>query len=167
MKLQRDWITPLTLGSFGLIAVTGVLMFFHLDTGLNKTAHEWLGWLLLAAVIAHAAVNWLAFKRHLTHTRGRVVVGVSALVLALTFITLPGAGSSEPPFAGPIKALAAAPVSALAAVAGVSPAQMVERLAGAGVQVASAQQSLAEAVGPDLRRQLGVLRKVLPAAAQP
>lgn len=36
----REWATPLTIGSFLLIAVTGVLMFFHLDSGLNKLAHE-------------------------------------------------------------------------------------------------------------------------------
>ena len=35
---QRPWITPLVMGSFALSAVTGVLMIFHLDTGLNKTA---------------------------------------------------------------------------------------------------------------------------------
>ncbi|EWS63204.1 hypothetical protein Y695_03563 [Hydrogenophaga sp. T4] len=41
---QRPWITPLVMGSFALSAVTGVLMFFHLDTGLNKAAHEcWAG----------------------------------------------------------------------------------------------------------------------------
>ena len=40
MKLQRDWATPLTIGAFGLLAVTGVLMFFHPDSGLNKAVHE-------------------------------------------------------------------------------------------------------------------------------
>ena len=50
MKLQRDWITPITMGAFGLLAVTGALMFFHLDRGLNETAHEWLSWVLLGGV---------------------------------------------------------------------------------------------------------------------
>lgn len=44
MTISRNWATPLTIGSFLLMAVTGLLMFFHLDTGLNKAAHEWLGW---------------------------------------------------------------------------------------------------------------------------
>ena len=55
MKLQRDWITPITMGAFGLLAVTGVLMFFHLDSGLNEAAHEWLSWVLLGGVALHAA----------------------------------------------------------------------------------------------------------------
>ena len=44
----RESATPLTIGSFLLIAITGVLMFFHLDSGLNKLAHEWLGWAMIA-----------------------------------------------------------------------------------------------------------------------
>jgi hypothetical protein len=35
MKLneQRPWITPLVIGTFLLMAVTGSPMFFHLDSG--------------------------------------------------------------------------------------------------------------------------------------
>ena len=43
MALQRQWTTPLVAGSFLLMGATGILMFFHWDTGLNKTVHEWLG----------------------------------------------------------------------------------------------------------------------------
>lgn len=57
MTVSREWATPLTMGAFGLLAVTGVLMFFHLDTGLNKQAHEWLGWVLLIGVSLHLAAN--------------------------------------------------------------------------------------------------------------
>lgn len=40
MKLQRDWITPITMGSFTLLAATGLLVFFRLDRGLDKSAHS-------------------------------------------------------------------------------------------------------------------------------
>ena len=50
MSIKREWATPITIGAFLLSAVTGVLLFFHLDSGLNKLAHEWLSWVLLAAV---------------------------------------------------------------------------------------------------------------------
>ena len=48
---QRPWITPVVIGAFTLSAVTGVLMFFHLDSGLNKTAHEWLSWAMVIGVV--------------------------------------------------------------------------------------------------------------------
>ena len=129
MKIQREWATPITIGAFGLLAVTGVLMFFHLDSGLNKTAHEWLGWVLLGGVAAHLAVNLPAFKRHLTAPRGRAVMAAFALVLGLSFVPLGGA-SDGPPFKAPIQSLAAAPVPVLAQVAGVSTEAMRQRLAG-------------------------------------
>ena len=64
MKVSREWATPLTIGLFILMAVTGILMFFHLDSRLNKLAHEWLGWLFVVGVVAHAAANWTGVKYH-------------------------------------------------------------------------------------------------------
>src|SRR3990167_4662407 len=89
---QRPWITPLVIGTFVLMAVTGSLMFFHLDTGLNKTAHEWLGWAMVAAVLLHLLLNMNAFKRYFTQTTGRWVMLASAAVLALSFVPLGDGG---------------------------------------------------------------------------
>ena len=102
---HRPWITPVVIGAFGLSAVTGVLMFFHLDSGLNKTAHEWLSWAMVIGVLLHLLLNLNAFKRYFTQTTARVVMGVFALVLALSFIPAGGA-KSEPGFAPPVRALA-------------------------------------------------------------
>jgi hypothetical protein len=66
----REWATPLTAGTFLLMAVTGVLIFFHLDSGLNKAAHEWLGWAMIVGVAAHIVANLPAFKRYLTSRVG-------------------------------------------------------------------------------------------------
>ena len=90
LATQRHWITPFVIGSFLLMAVTGVLMFFHLDSGLNKSAHEWLGWAMLAAVGLHLVNNMNAFKRYFSQTTGRVVMAVFAVVLAMSFVSLNG-----------------------------------------------------------------------------
>ena len=119
MKLQRDWVTPLTMGAFALLAVTGVLMFFHLDSGLNKVAHEWLSWVLVGGVALHVATNWLGVKRYLAGWKGRAVVVVFALLIGASF--LPLGGADEPPFVGPIRALAGAPLPVLAQVAHTTP----------------------------------------------
>ncbi|HEY1090516.1 MAG TPA: DUF4405 domain-containing protein, partial [Burkholderiaceae bacterium] len=65
LSAQRPWITPVVMGAFLLSAVTGVLMFFHLDSGLNKTAHEWLSWAMVIGVGLHVLLNMPAFKRYL------------------------------------------------------------------------------------------------------
>ena len=155
MAIQRNWVTPLAAGAFLLSAVTGILMFFHFDSGLNKLAHEWLSWVLLGAVALHVTANFDGFKRHLGTRRGQLLVGLFALVLLSSFV---GSGEKdEPPFAPPIRALAATPLTTLAQVARLTPEQVREHLALAGVQPASDQQSLSDLVGPDMRKQVQVL----------
>ncbi len=159
MKLQRDWVTPITMGAFGLLAVTGVLMFFHLDSGLNETAHQWLSWVLIAGVAMHAAVNWASMKRHLAGWRARAALAVFALLLAASFLPLGGKG--EPPFVPPLRALADAPLPVLAQVAQTSPDELRARLQRAGVDVRSDADTVHALVGDDTRAQIRVLGQVL------
>lgn len=161
---HRSWITPLVIGAFSLSAVTGVLMFFHLDSGLNKAAHEWLSWAMVIGVALHALLNLPAFKRYFTQTTGRAVIGLFVLVLALSFIPAGGKGGGEPGFAPPVRALAKAPISVLAQVAGTSTDDVKAKLQAQGLTVTSDQQSVADLVGADLRKQIGTITKVLPAA---
>ncbi|MDQ7746564.1 DUF4405 domain-containing protein [Hydrogenophaga pseudoflava] len=164
LSAQRPWITPVVMGAFLLSAVTGVLMFFHLDSGLNKTAHEWLSWAMVIGVGLHVLLNMPAFKRYLKQTTGRVVIGAFTVVLALSFIPAGGSSGSEPGFAPPVRALAKAPITVLAQVAGTSTEDVKAQLQAQGLTVTSDQQSVADLVGPDLRKQIGTISKVLPAA---
>ena len=161
---HRPWITPVVMGAFLLSAVTGILMFFHLDSGLNKTAHEWLSWAMVIGVGLHVLLNMPAFKRYFTQNVGRAVVGAFALVLALSFIPAGGEGGSEPGFAPPVRALAKAPITVLAQVTGNSADELKAKLQAQGLSVTSDQQSVADLVGGDLRKQIGTISKVLPAA---
>lgn len=161
---HRPWITPVVIGAFFLSAVTGVLMFFHLDSGLNKTTHEWLSWAMVVGVTLHVLLNMPAFKRYFHQTPGRVIMGLFALVLALSFIPAGGSGGSDPGFAPPVRAMAKAPITVLAQVAGTSTEDVKARLQAAGFTVTSDQQSVADLVGGDLKAQIGTMTKVL---AQP
>jgi hypothetical protein len=159
MKITRDWATPLTAGAFLLVAATGVLMFFHLDSGLNKEAHEWLSWALLAGVSLHVVSNVAAFKKHLAGRRGQAIVGVFALLLALSFIPLEE--EEDKPFMAPVQALAATPISTLAQVAKASPEEVMQRLQKAGLKPGSASQSVADLTGQDARAQMRALNAAL------
>ncbi len=159
INAHRPWITPLVMGSFTLSGVTGVLMFFHLDSGLNKAAHEWLSWVMLAGVGLHVLLNWNPFKRYLSQVTARWVLGASALVLGLSFVPLGGAGT--PPFVVPIQALAAAPLPVLASVAGVDVAEVQRRLAAAQPGSTDPKHTVAQRAGPDLKAQAKLLNAVL------
>ena len=158
---HRPWITPVVMGAFGLSAVTGVLMFFHLDSGLNKVAHEWLSWAMVIGVTLHALLHLPAVKRYFTQTTGKLVIGLFALVLGLSFIPVGASGGKDPGFAPPVRALAKAPIPVLAQVAGTSADEVKTRLQAAGYTVTSDQQSVADLVGQDLRKQVGTITQVL------
>lgn len=168
LNAHRPWATPLVIGTFGLMAVTGSLMFFHLDSGLNKAAHEWLGWVMVVAVVLHLLMNVTTFKRYFTQATGRWVMGACAVVLVASFVPV-GEEGGKPPFVAPVQALANTSLTTVAQVAGVSVTEVRTRLAAAGVQSQNDTQSIKDLVGPDLKKQIGTLGRVFaspaPAAA--
>lgn len=159
--MTRDWITPLTTGAFLLTAVTGVLLFFHAATDLNKVVHEWLSWVFLAGAVLHLTLNFAPFKKYLTQRRAQILMGSFVLLLALSFVPMGEEGHHDSPFVPPIKALARAPLTTLAQVAGTSPEQLRERLADEGLAANSDQQSISELVGDNLRAQVHLLEELL------
>ena len=157
---HRPWITPLVIGTFALSAVTGGLMFFHLDTGLNKLAHEWLGWLMVAAAAVHVLLHLHAFKRHWAAPVGKGVIVLSLVVLSLSFLPVGGV-QSEPPFVRPLKTLAQAPLPVLAQVAGIDVSELKARLQTAGKAADTDHQTIAALAGNDLKAQVKLLNQVL------
>lgn len=155
MKMTRDWITPITTGAFLLTAVTGVLLFFHAATGLNKAIHEWLSWVFLIGAILHLALNFTTFKKYLSQRKGQVLMGGAVLLLAVNFV--PIGEDHAPPFVPPVRALAQAPLTTLAQVAHTSPELLRKRLTSAGITVDSDQQSLSDLVGDDFGVQMHLL----------
>lgn len=148
MKISREWATPLTIGAFGLMSATGLLMFFHLDTGFNKLAHQWVGWVMIAGVATHATVNWPAFKRYFTSSRpGRAIIAASAIALALTFVALPGQKVAPPQILA-MKAVTKAPLVKVAPLAGRPVEALIEELAKAGIKLPSANATI-DSVAPD------------------
>lgn len=162
MNIKREWVTPVTAGAFLLSAVTGILIFFHLDSGATKIVHEWLSWILVGGVILHMVPNFRGLKTCLSTKRGTLIVGTFAAILAIG-ILLPAGKHGEPPFMQPVRALSQAPLTTLAQVAQVPPQQLLERLSKAGLQPVSDQQKLSDLTGNDTRKQLRVLSMVLSA----
>lgn len=159
MQYVRPWATPLTIGAFVLMATTGLLMFFHLESGLNKVAHEWLGWAMVTGVAAHSALHWRSFKRYLTDLRtGQVIVGFFVLLLAASFFVQGEEGEDLPPPGMALQGLIRAPVSTVAQVAGKPEAELIAALQAGGIPVESANQPLAAVVGEDREKTSQAIR---------
>lgn len=160
MQITREWATPLTIGAFILMACTGILMFFHLDTGLNKEAHEWLGWAMVVGVTAHVIANWGAFSRHLARKAALGIIGVFVALLAGSFFVQEEGGGH--PAQRTAKAVLNAPLSAVAPLAGQSPEALIAKLREAGFKVESADQALSSVTGPQPDAQFKALAVVFP-----
>lgn len=154
----RSWATPLTVGSFLLIAVTGVLMFFHLETGLSKVAHEWLGWVLVVAVGAHVWLNWRAFNIYFKRPVAlSIMAGAAALLVAA--LVVPTGDTGAVPVRQVLGSLTQTPISTLAVLVGKDEASLLASLASdhPGVR---ADQTLAELTGENTEAAVGLLATI-------
>ena len=158
MKSLRKWATPLTVGSFLILAVTGTLMFFHAETGLNKTVHEWIGLLMLAAVGTHVAVNWRAMQGYFRRPVALSIIGGGAFVLALSF--LPAGADDGSPVQMVMQAVTGAPVERVIALGGQDGDLVMARLEAAGFGPV-AGRSLDDLSGGDRGRTMELLRLAL------
>jgi hypothetical protein len=152
----RTWATPLTIGSFVLMAVSGVLMFFHGDTGLIAGAHQWFSWFFLLGVGAHVTVNFRPFKRHLGSRWGRASMAVFAVALAASVFSWGVVTGHQ--LEGPImQALVDAPLSSLADVTHIAPDALLAKLQAHGITATAGQSihELATAHGVSPGRLLG------------
>ena len=153
MSSLRSWATPLTIGSFVIMGTTGVLMFFHADSGLNKVIHEWAGWAMVIGVGAHLVLNWRAFTTYFKRPVAKAIMGGGVALLALSFVPVSG---GESPVGAVMRGLEAAPIEKVIALTGLDGNAGLAKLEAAGVEIARGQ-TIAEAAGGDRGTQMKIL----------
>lgn len=84
----RSWATPLTMGSGLVVIISGILLFFHAGGFVAHVSHEWIGWVMVVAVLAHLAINWRAFKNYLRKPVGMVLLGLGMLLTFASFLPI-------------------------------------------------------------------------------
>ncbi len=145
----RAWAGPLTIGSFAVVGVTGILMFFKASFGLMKLAHEWLSLCLVLGVVAHIVLNWKPFVAYFRKPAGASIMAVFLVAGVLSSIPalLPARG--QVPRGGAFHtqaytALERSSLSAAALVANKSPESLADSLRAKGIRVRDPQQTLPE-----------------------
>jgi hypothetical protein len=134
----RTWATPLVIGAFLLMAVTGVLMFFGYDRGLTAVVHEWFSWAFLAGAAGHLAANVRSLKTHLKSSWGQVSVSVFGAILAASCFAW--GRVTGPQLKRPAEnALADAPLAALADLTRTTPDSLVRKLQDHGITASRGQ----------------------------
>ncbi|MBP1848618.1 DUF4405 domain-containing protein [Rhizobium halophytocola] len=154
----RGWSTPLTIGAFLLLAITGVLMFFEWDVGLVTVVHQWFSWAFLIGAVGHVVANIRPFRNHLASPVGKASVTAFSLVVAASLFSW--GLITGPQLERPIEeALVDAPLSALANTIRVAPDDLLLRLEGQGVFATAGQsiRQLAASSGVDENRLLALI----------
>lgn len=154
----RTWSTPLTIGSFILMTVTGVLMFFDVVPGYLSFAHEWFSWLFLLGTGGHIAVNFRPLTKHLRSNWGRANTAIFAILLIVS--TFSFGRITAPQLKWPISnALIEAPLSALADVTRTDRGALLAKLKMHDIRATSDQniKELADMYGMDEFHILGLI----------
>jgi hypothetical protein len=154
----RTWATPLTIGSFLLMSVSGVLMFFRWDTGLIAGAHQWFSWCFLLGAGGHITANFRPFKNHLNSRWGRVSVAAFAMVLAASVFSW-GIVTGSRLERAVEQILVEAPIASLAGLTRTEPGALMQKLKAHGVTATPGQSvhELAVAHGVDAERLLALV----------
>lgn len=159
--ISRKVVTPLTAALSLVIGISGVMLFFHVEDGLVKGVHEWLGMAFAVVMLIHLAMNWKAFKQHFKKPAAWVGTGV-VTVISVAFIVSSMLQPNESPVRSIIHSIETTAVYDLAPVFKVSHLEISQKLDEAGVVIITGQetiQELAENSGVDPRRLVVALTK--------
>ncbi|MBC6906318.1 DUF4405 domain-containing protein [Saccharophagus sp. K07] len=138
----RTWSTPITIGSFILMTVTGVLMFFDVVPGYLSFAHEWFSWIFIIGAAGHMVINFKPLTKHLRSNWGRGSVAIFSMIVFIS--TFSFGHITAPQLKWPISyALIDAPLSALADVTRTDHTELLQKLKNHGI-TATLDQNIRE-----------------------
>jgi len=151
--MLRAWVTPITIGSFLLLGVTGLLMFFKVRGGLIVVAHEWLSPFFVVGACLHIWLNWGPVRANLSRALGIIIVGLFAALLAFSIAPFKAVdeiarehGHGQEGIARrAAELLLQARISTVAELTGRTPQQLRDRLGRCGIRVTSDEVTLVDA----------------------
>lgn len=87
MKLNRKIVTPYLTFLFIVVALSGILMLFHIFDDHTKIVHELLGTVFVIFSIFHVILNWKSLKSHFKN-KVFIISGIVILVVSTGFVIL-------------------------------------------------------------------------------
>ncbi|WP_415906012.1 DUF4405 domain-containing protein [Neptuniibacter sp. QD72_48] len=137
---SRQIYTPLTIGSFFIASITGVLMLFELSSGGIRATHEWMSLLFVVASSFHIYANKRPFIKCFASTPLLIII-VSVLsgisLYAVSFNDLYAAKAS-------FQLLTDIESSTLLPILDISHEEFLVRLTTIGITESKPEQSLYE-----------------------
>ncbi|WP_321505274.1 DUF4405 domain-containing protein [Breoghania sp.] len=139
------YATPLTIGLFLVSLISGIALFFHIQSGLFKSMHEWLSLVLIIPVGLHIWKNWRPMLGYLKRAPLAIalVLSLAASGIFMANAAMSGRTGGNPAIAL-IGKLQQNSVESVAPLFGYTTDGLVEALTAKGFTVTSADQTLAE-----------------------
>ncbi len=174
-NIARQWITPITLGSFIVSAVTGILLIFHIRSSFINWSHEWLSLVFVVGALVHCLINYKPLKTSVVRFKGAVIVAAFVAVAGVAMFTQEQSGtggynghrnhggySAVPAETGKMYvAMGNLPLETLAVATGHTQDEVVEVLASQHITVSSQTQTLAELASQNGTQSADLLKLVL------
>jgi hypothetical protein len=152
---MKSWATPLAASTVIILAVTGTLMFFHVDAGYIKPVHEWLSWAMTAGVILHVIANWKLFTGYFSRKPALAIIGLGVIVTALSIFT--PASQQSNPRKNMLNALESAKLETIATVVGQSSETIIEKLEDKGITSADPSMTIRDIASKSGKNEMAVL----------
>ena len=132
---KKDLATSLTTLVFIVIAVSGVMMFFHVFDSYVKSLHEILGLFFILAVMFHVIFNWKSMKNYF-NKKTFVSSALALSAVSLSFVLTASGG--ENPKMKIIKSVIDSPIERSFALLGSDMAAVKTKLASNGITIENA-----------------------------
>ncbi len=160
--MLRKWATPLMISTSIVVTITGIMLFFHFGGRVSHVAHEWIGWLMAFAIVAHIALNWKSFKIYWKKPLALVIIGLGIALTLLSFAPDGGEREGGDPRRAMMQimhGLEDAPIASLAQASGKSEQDVETIFSEAGYAV-SGDQSINDVIGGDREGKMQILSQI-------
>nr|WP_319249759.1 DUF4405 domain-containing protein [uncultured Celeribacter sp.] len=156
MSTLRKFATPLTIGSFFIVGVTGVLWYFHIVTDLGRWLHEIIGLAMVIIVALHVILNWRAFKIYFKRPIALGIIAASLVLTGVAYISLGSqtSGRGGPPNFAAFSAFSDESLTTLGPIFDTTGEILVTRLEDAGYTDVTPQSTIADLAGSNARAQM-------------
>lgn len=135
---------------FAVVAVSGVMMFFHVGKGTVAEMHEWLSIVFVAVAGLHVYRNWNAFLGYFR--RGTIAVPAALTIAAgLAFVVPAVMAPHMEPMPRLFQAIESARLSDIARLAGAESDTLMAALKARGFAVQSADERVSEIAAKSAR----------------
>lgn len=152
---MKSWATPLAAGTFIILAVTGILMFFKINVGYIKPVHEWLSWAMVIGVVFHTIANWKPFVSYFSKKPSLTIIAAGVVITVLS-VFMPSTSGGNPGMKM-IKALGTAKIETIADIAGQNSNDLITNLEQKGISEVETSMTIQEIAAVNGKKEKDIL----------